>query len=855
MENEQHHYELRSGSRSRSHTPMVPNRPLPDLEVTEHHYDLRRRSRERSHTPGDVTSSRRSGTRSLTGSSSKMHEKNMETIEESKEGSMIESVTDNQSTKSESSIVTPRKAERRSERQRAKKQIFVNGQSESKEDISGQKAERKRKSVTPRRIFTSDYSSEEGEREDPPSRPGSAYEIYKQAGEWWNVFPKTDYTYSQTSQCRYEIAPGVLAMPNMSRRSIHMDDSGNNFVPQSCSQTSRRTTESGFSDGVDTVDLKEPSSLLHSSEDFSRMHISDSARRSTLYKKTHVEQYMSHKEVVYTDSGNPSFRQRYSSWFSTPSKYTDVYNISQYDSDAEFDQITTSSVVKTNQRWKIMQWFTYFTTFIAVWFSKTVEFFKFRTDRRSQYYDAQTYRYFHDSKWSTLRKTLERYSRNIYFFIARLFLFDAWLLSQFTGVRKWLQEKTPKILWIALILLLFLLGGWCIMEYLSLLPAVENVSQTSTEKVLPSIQWKNRESREVKLTNNEGKLANNDALIGRIAALEEEQMYQMEYLMNVTRILEDYKRRDADFQKKYNDKITDVADKLDVSELSSVLNNELRVIKYEFEKLRELYAELKSCCNANKETVVNENIEKHVEKILSGYFPPGTSKEDLVKNIQKIFASRNGEDQAVLSNNAGDSSAYMSEERVRKIVKEILRIYDADKTGQVDYALESAGGQIISTRCTQRYDIKSRAFRLFGLFTLYYESNNPRTVIQGNALQPGACWAFQDFPGYILIQLRCVIYVTGFTLEHVSSLILPNENMLSAPKRFDVWGLTDENDADPVRFGDYEFTYSEDSLQYFPVQNTEIKRPYEYIELRIHSNHGKLDYTCLYRFRVHGRPA
>lgn len=51
-------------------------------------------------------------------------------------------------------------------------------------------------------------------------------------------------------------------------------------------------------------------------------------------------------------------------------------------------------------------------------------------------------------------------------------------------------------------------------------------------------------------------------------------------------------------------------------------------------------------------------------------------------------------DQAVLSNNAGDSGAYVSEERVRKIVKEILRIYDADKTGQVDYALESAGNVI-----------------------------------------------------------------------------------------------------------------------------------------------------------------
>lgn len=31
-------------------------------------------------------------------------------------------------------------------------------------------------------------------------------------------------------------------------------------------------------------------------------------------------------------------------------------------------------------------------------------------------------------------------------------------------------------------------------------------------------------------------------------------------------------------------------------------------------------------------------------------------------------------------------------------------------------------------------------------------------------------------------------------------------------------GLTDEDDPNPVMFGDYEFENSEDSLQYFPVQ-------------------------------------
>ncbi|KAL0104344.1 hypothetical protein PUN28_017224 [Cardiocondyla obscurior] len=79
--------------------------------------------------------------------------------------------------------------------------------------------------------------------------------------------------------------------------------------------------------------------------------------------------------------------------------------------------------------------------------------------------------------------------------------------------------------------------------------------------------------------------------------------------------------------------------------------------------------------------------------------------------------------------------------------------------------------------------------------------------------------------------------------------------MSSAPRKFNVWGLFSENDLEPVMFGEYEFMYSDESLQYFPVQNTEINRPYEYIELRIHSNHGQLEYTCLYRFRIHGRPA
>jgi hypothetical protein len=47
-----------------------------------------------------------------------------------------------------------------------------------------------------------------------------AYKEYKEAGEYWNKYPKTDYTYSELSPHRRELGKGMVAMPNMSRRSL-----------------------------------------------------------------------------------------------------------------------------------------------------------------------------------------------------------------------------------------------------------------------------------------------------------------------------------------------------------------------------------------------------------------------------------------------------------------------------------------------------------------------------------------------------------------------------------------------------------------------------------------------------------
>lgn len=47
-----------------------------------------------------------------------------------------------------------------------------------------------------------------------------AYKEYREAGEYWNKYPKTDYTYSELSPHRRHLGNGVVNMPNMSRRSL-----------------------------------------------------------------------------------------------------------------------------------------------------------------------------------------------------------------------------------------------------------------------------------------------------------------------------------------------------------------------------------------------------------------------------------------------------------------------------------------------------------------------------------------------------------------------------------------------------------------------------------------------------------
>ena len=236
---------------------------------------------------------------------------------------------------------------------------------------------------------------------------------------------------------------------------------------------------------------------------------------------------------------------------------------------------------------------------------------------------------------------------------------------------------------------------------------------------------------------------------------------------------------------------------------------------------------------------INEEVKSLLESNANLY-----NREKIVEELLVQLKQTNTGDL-----NEKPSLSGLNELEVKSIVEQALLQYDADKTGLFDYALETAGGSVVSTRCTETFVQKSGMYSIFGI-PIWYPSNNPRTVIQPGVL-PGECWAFKGSAGFIVIQLSEPIAPFQFSLEHISKAMSPSGRIDSAPREFAVYGLRYDKDPEPVKLGEYVYLEDGNPLQFFQVQ-TDTDLTFAYIELDVNSNYGNLNYTCIYRFRVHG---
>ncbi|XP_076151209.1 SUN domain-containing protein 2 isoform X1 [Alosa pseudoharengus] len=185
---------------------------------------------------------------------------------------------------------------------------------------------------------------------------------------------------------------------------------------------------------------------------------------------------------------------------------------------------------------------------------------------------------------------------------------------------------------------------------------------------------------------------------------------------------------------------------------------------------------------------------------------------------------------------------------VEQIVHRALSLYRADGIGMADYALESSGASVINTRCSETYRTRSACLSLFG-FPLWYHSESPRTVIQPE-LYPGKCWAFRGGEGFLVIALSYPVRITHVSLEHLPKVLSPTGRIDSAPRSFAVYGMSNEHE-EGTALGTFTYDQNGEPVQTFKLP-APVRDAYRMVELRILSNWGHPEYTCVYRFRVHG---
>ncbi|XP_048089745.1 SUN domain-containing protein 1-like [Alosa alosa] len=129
----------------------------------------------------------------------------------------------------------------------------------------------------------------------------------------------------------------------------------------------------------------------------------------------------------------------------------------------------------------------------------------------------------------------------------------------------------------------------------------------------------------------------------------------------------------------------------------------------------------------------------------------------------------------------------------------------------------------------------------------------PRTVIQPE-MHPGKCWAFKGSEGFLTITLSLPVHITHVTLEHIPKSLSPTGHIDSAPREFAVYGLSGFDEQEEGKFLG-RFTYDSDGepIQTFELLDS-VKDVYGAAQLRVLSNWGNPEYSCVYRFRVHGQP-
>eukprot|EP00804_Cyclotella_cryptica_P027662 CCRYP_010285-RA/>CCRYP_010285-RA protein AED:0.06 eAED:0.06 QI:1083/1/1/1/1/1/2/362/549 len=218
---------------------------------------------------------------------------------------------------------------------------------------------------------------------------------------------------------------------------------------------------------------------------------------------------------------------------------------------------------------------------------------------------------------------------------------------------------------------------------------------------------------------------------------------------------------------------------------------------------------------------------------------------------------------------SGSSDAYTSFDAMNDIDR-LLEIESADRTGVIDYASVVHGARVLRrgpyATSPSLYESLPLFNRLLAYTKLRFYGHPPEVaLLPSSTYGRGQCWSFVEERrrdpavesrgdyATLSVSLSSATVVTEVVVEHLPS---GSSGMTSAVKNFRLLGFEDGGAFGvPWELGSFQYeTSGKFSMQRFSIPSTlnGVRVPkLKAVSLAVDSNWGA-DFSCLYRFRVHG---
>jgi SUN domain-containing protein 1/2 len=224
-------------------------------------------------------------------------------------------------------------------------------------------------------------------------------------------------------------------------------------------------------------------------------------------------------------------------------------------------------------------------------------------------------------------------------------------------------------------------------------------------------------------------------------------------------------------------------------------------------------------------------------------------------------------------------------ELIGHLVDTAMARHARDTIAKADFALHSGGAVVIPSLTSDTHEIKPHGVRqqVISYLTGHgYAIGRPPITALHHETHVGHCWPFEGAQGQLGVTLSRIVQIEEITIDHVARDIA--WDMSSAPRKMEVWGLIEgssnfekaaaldaartnagqEIPMQPrslphstryVRIAHFEYDVdAPNAVQTFPVDEDVRASGMDFgiVVLRVLDNWGQ-QFTCLYRFRVHGQ--